>query len=78
MRYRVAYVVDGRTQYTGSFSTKRAADAAKARLHLTYALVRVETMPEATPWKSLLTGKGVEHVTVWTVDGCHQHKTVQS
>ena len=47
MRYRVAYVVDGRTQYTGSFSTKRSADTIKARLHLTYAFVHVETMPEA-------------------------------
>ncbi len=27
---------------------------------------------------ALLSGKGVEHVTVWTVDGRHQHRTVQS
>ena len=27
---------------------------------------------------ALLAGEGVEHVTVWTVDGRHQHRTVQS
>ena len=27
---------------------------------------------------ALLTGEGVEHVTVWTVDGRHQHRTVMS
>ena len=27
---------------------------------------------------ALLSGEGVEHVTVWTVDGRHQHRTVQS
>ena len=27
---------------------------------------------------ALLSGEGVEHVTVWTVNGRHQHRTVQS
>lgn len=27
---------------------------------------------------ALLLGEGVEHVTCWTVDGRHQHRSVQS
>ena len=87
MRYRVAYVVDGRTQYTGSFSSKRSADTIKARLHLTYAFVHVETMPEADeakhtpgPWElesDEQSGKAI-YVTVRTGELDHAIATVDT